>query len=160
MKVLEDQMTRNAGRKQSPCMNQNIADGSLRGAAKKRRHTSERRKKVPCHRLSVKCGSGNSEVCWCYRQSHGGVNKNYHRLWVDTVTSSPKRLNRGLNLLVKNGLQMLCKEGKTFSSFVWAQGNTKCIFGRNTRHKQNFCLFTRKLHRKPLRLGNVVGTLK
>lgn len=28
MNVLEDQMTRNAGRKQSPCMNQNISESA------------------------------------------------------------------------------------------------------------------------------------
>ncbi len=38
--------------------------------------------------------------------------------WFPPLTPSNHPLNRGLNLLVKNGLQMLCKEGKTFSSFV------------------------------------------
>lgn len=59
MNVLEDQMTRNTGRKQSPCLNQNIlARVLLRGAS---RETRTHEKKLSCFKS---CSGIRGRVCW------------------------------------------------------------------------------------------------
>lgn len=72
MKVPEDQMTKNAGRKHRPCMNQNILDGSLTRNREKNGASA-----VPCRvrpGLSGSSGTGPSLLV-CYWQSHGGVSE-------------------------------------------------------------------------------------
>ncbi len=45
---------------------------------------------------------------------------------------------------------MFCVEGNAFNTFVRPQ-YTQCVWVTNTKFKHNFCLFTRKLQRTPLK---------
>lgn len=88
MKVLEDQVTRNTGRKQSPCLNQNIlARILLRGASRETRTHEKKQRRATMKRTFLKAapGSGAESAEVLYRQSHGGVSQD--DLWQHTVYS-------------------------------------------------------------------------